>query len=149
MAWYWWALIAGGAYLAFRGGAAVVMGAVQSYQVQQLAKAISIAEGTSYQDGTPNLNSLGMQRNNPGDIEDSMGQIITYGTVIEGWNALYAQCRKMLDGTSQVYQPSFTLMQTAVLYTGNDQPVAWARSVAQTLGLTINNTLQDVAELNA
>lgn len=148
MRWWWWALGAGGAYLLFRGGKAAVQ-SYRAYQVQSFAKAISIAEGTSNSDGSPNLNSLGMRNNNPGDIEDSFGVIISYATLDEGWNALYDQCTRMLNGTSTVYQPGMTLMQTAMLYTGNDNPVGWAETVAQHLGLSINNTLEDVSQLSA
>lgn len=149
MRWYWWAAIAAaGAYFAFRGGQTAVS-VYRGYQVEQFAKAISIAEGTSNPDGSLNPNSLGIQRNNPGDIEDSMGVIVTFSTITDGWNALYDQCSRMLYGTSKVYTPDMSIMRAAQLYTGGDNAVAWAQSVAQTLGLSITNTLGDVATLAA
>src|SRR6516225_8692395 len=72
-------------------------------QTVAFAQAIAVAEGTVLSDGSLNQNSLGIQLNNPGDLEDSSGQLRSFATIDDGWNALYNQSDAMLNGTSRVY----------------------------------------------
>ena len=135
-----------GLYLIFQGGS-VAMGIYYSGQARRLAAAISVAEGTTRPDGSPVVTSLGWKNNNPGDILNNAGMMITYPDIQTGWDALYKQAESMIRGTSSVYSPGMSLMQTAQLYTGGDNAVSWAGAVAQQLGLSITNTLEDVGTL--
>jgi hypothetical protein len=118
-----------------------------SPQAVLFGQAIAVAEGTVNRDGSLNTGSLGIQLNNPGDLEDSSGQLRSFATIEDGWNALYSQADAMLNGTSRIYRQNMTIAQAAYLYTGNDHAIAWATAVAQQLGLSINSTLSQANAL--
>ena len=110
-----------------------------SSTVQAIANAIATAEGY-FASGNP----LPYRQNNPGDLRDSSGAIATYDTAADGWNALYRQVQKMLDGTSAFYGPDQTIAQIAVTYTGADNAPSWAATVAQVLGVDPSTPIGDV-----
>lgn len=109
-----------------------------------LADAIAVAEGY-YVSG-----SLAARANNPGNLklgDVGYGMIdgkTVYATVTDGWNALYRQVRLMLTGESAYYHPGMTLSEVAVIYTGGDNPVSWAYTVAQSLGVSVQTRLSDL-----
>lgn len=129
------------------GGVAALLG--PSQPVQALAQAISVAEGFGETGAIPT------KANNPGDITDvgqnlpgDTGQrlgagIIVFATVTDGWNALYAQCTRMLSGSDSLYPASASLQQVGGTY-AND-PVNWPANVAAQLGVSINTTLGEIA----
>ena len=129
------------------GGIAALIG--PSQPVMALASAISVAEGFG------ETNAIPTRANNPGDITDvgqnlpgdtgqRLGQnIIVFATVTDGWNALYAQCQRMLSGTDPLYPASDTLQAAGGTY-AND-PVNWPANVASQLGVSINTTLGQLA----
>lgn len=112
-------------------------------KVVLLAQAIAKAEGF----GVPG--ALPTRCNNPGDLEvGDVGKGIEQGKTIfpteqAGWNALEHQVDLMLNGHSHVYKPSMTFLQVAQLYTGGDASPAWAQIVAQKLGVSVTNTLDE------
>lgn len=110
-----------------------------SIKVRSFAEAIARAEGWYVQ------NSLPRRRNNPGSITDSSGKLIQYSSESAGWEALYSQIRRMVSGSSRYYSPDMTLLQAAVVYTGNDKPDAWARIVSGQLGVSTSARLGDLA----
>jgi hypothetical protein len=73
------------------------------------------------------------------------GTITQFPTPEEGWNALYRQVEGMLSGTSLVYSPGMSLYEAAQVYTGGDNPEAWANIVAGRLGVTTDITLAEYA----
>lgn len=107
-----------------------------SAQVERIARAIATAEGY-YVTG-----SLPQRYNNPGALKLSGNTITQFGTADEGWSALYRQVRIMLSGTSNLYSPSMTIRQVAVIYTGNDSPESWASNVASMLGVAPSTELR-------
>lgn len=99
--------------------------------ILRLARAIARAEGF-YVAG-----SLPQRMNNPGSITDpATGKLRQYPSVEAGWNALYRQIEAMASGRSAYYSPDMTLREIALVYTGNDKPDAWARIVAESLGVS-------------
>ncbi len=115
-------------------------GAEPSDVVRRIANAIAIAEGY-YVAG-----SLPHRRNNPGSIVDpATGQLRQYPSPEAGWDALYWQVERMLSGESPYYPRGITLRQAAVIYTGNDNPEGWARTVSQHTGIPLDAVLAEIA----
>ena len=112
-------------------------------QTVLFAQAIARAEGTVDANGML-TNSVGAAQNNPGDLEDANGNLRTYATPEDGWNALYNQASVMLYGPSRIYNPNMTLASAAYLYTGADNQSSWARTVAGVLGVSITTTLEQI-----
>lgn len=110
--------------------------ALYSTQVAAIAEAIATAEGY----GVPG--AIPTERNNPGDLENGSGTIITFNSIQEGWYNLCRQVHWMLTGLSHVYQPDMTIQEVANKWT-QTQPEDWARNVTQVLGCTVDTQLKD------
>jgi hypothetical protein len=142
--WLWWALGLG-VVAALAGGAALVAtvpgvpGSPTSDIIQTFANAIAVAEGFFIAGSRP------QRTNNPGDIN-----LATYGSVQEGWQALYNQVYLMFYGGSQYYNPSQTIAQVGYIYAdGAHDPTGasnWASNVASALGVTTDTTLQQLLD---
>lgn len=128
--------------------ALTVFATAQSQQ-QKLAHAIAVAEGF-YQKGT-----LPNRLHNPGDITSSLrhaypGQIGLYhGYVIfksnqYGWEALFNQIQKVIDGTSSRYTQNMTFAQIAKVYAKDRR---WGNKVCSILGITPQTTFEEYFEL--
>jgi hypothetical protein len=115
-----------------------------SPQVLQLAKAISVAEGSP------------PEWNNPGDLTGTdAGSFATNGTgnlegvwrfcnAVDGWMALWVKVDRMLSGKSRVYPLHFTLEDVGRIYSGGDPN--WARNVAAYMRVPITITLAQLAQ---
>ena len=117
-------------------------------KVIKLAEAIARAEGF-YASNEP----LPKRINNPLDLElgdkgygTQAGKTV-FNTIEEGWEAGYFEAWMMLTGNSHFYNPSKTFAQVATLYTGGDNPEAWAFTVSTALGLSPITTLQTYLNL--
>jgi hypothetical protein len=108
--------------------------------VQRMAQGVAMAEGYFRTD----IATIAQQRNNPGNLTATTGEIAWFGSAMEGWQALYSYLGRMIDGEHPAYSPSMTLREAAVIYTGNDNPEGWARTVANALGLSPNTRLMDL-----
>ena len=122
--------------------------------VDALAQAIAAAEGyfaTGVHDGQSLLRRL----NNPGGLKKpALGAedlptwrdtgLIIVPTEAMGWTALRHQVRLMLNGTSQIYAPSDTLIHVGLKYADGD--ANWGANVATTLGVSPHVTLTDLAD---
>jgi hypothetical protein len=112
--------------------------------VEAMARAIARAEGFFVSD------SLAQRANNPGNLklgDIGLGTIrdkTVFPTVEQGWTALQRQIRFMLTGTSQFYTPAMSILEVAAIYTGRDNPLAWATTVASALGVSIQTKLADL-----
>ena len=126
------------------------MAIVPSGAVQKIAKAIAIAEGF-YKQG-----SLPQRANNPGDLErGDIGYGIIDGKTVypsasQGWSALYAQVQAMLDNSSKIYGPTWTIQDVANEYVSGQQnpttdSTAWAQNVADTLGVDTETQIGTIA----
>lgn len=98
-------------------------------RVKRIAQAIATAEGYGVPGAIPTV------RNNPGNIRSKEGPIATYPSPEAGWEALYNQVRRMLDGSSPYYPTHYTLAQVARVYTGESAYMNWARNVGRILGV--------------
>lgn len=107
-------------------------------KIRRIAEAIARAEGYGVPGAIPTV------RNNPGNIKDSSGVIITYPTPADGWAALYRQVTLMLTGESRYYRPDMTIEEVARIYTGEAAYMNWARNVASALGVPTTATLREV-----
>ena len=107
-------------------------------RVQRIAEAIALAEGF-YAPG-----SLPQRRNNPGDIKVN-GVIATYESEADGWEALRNQIRLILENRSGIYTSDMSIYEVAELYTGGDNPSAWAHIVSAQLGVSPDTALGEVA----
>lgn len=111
-------------------------------KIQKLAMAVAKAEGYGVEGALPT------RINNPGDLElGDVGCGVEQGKTIypnakAGWDALERQCALILTDKSPYYQTQMTIMQFAMKYTGNDEAAAWAKTVADFLGLLTTNTLR-------
>lgn len=115
-----------------RGAAAGLQGFTASAGVRQFADAIATAEG--FYAG----NSVARRANNPGDLHNgdvgfgTIGAITVYGTVDDGWRALYDKLTDIGRGASSRYWPTMTIADMGAVYAedgGN-----WANNVAIALG---------------
>lgn len=134
-------------FLTVEGG---ILPVAPSTVVQKIAKAIAKAEGF-YVKG-----SLPQRANNPGDLEEGD---IGYGTIngktkfpsaSQGWIRLYSQVEAMLDNSSRVYGPTWTIQDVANEYvSGQQSPTTdsteWAQNVADTLGVDVDTQIGQIA----
>jgi hypothetical protein len=107
------------------------------------AYAIAKAEGFFIKGSIP------ARLNNPGDLE--LGDIgfgalpsgITmYPTFEQGAEALYHELDLILTGNSHEYSIFMNFSQMAVIWTGNDNPIGWADTVAKSLNVFPDTTIQ-------
>lgn len=114
-------------------------------QVQQLAQAIERAE-----DGASNGS------NNPGSLKlgdvghgyfNSEG-VTQFGSLQDGWTALYNQIDLIFAGGSAYYTPSTTIAQMGATWAGAARGATWAATVAGALGVSVNTTLAQWAAGN-
>jgi len=131
--WYW--LIIGVLLVVLVSGSVSV--------VRRIARAIAAAEGF-YVSG-----SRAARQHNPGNLRSSPTAIRTdsgfavFATDAAGWAALENQVAAMFDGRSQFYRPSMTILEMAARYTATEQG-AWARNVAEQLGVTTRTRLDAI-----
>jgi hypothetical protein len=124
--WWWWALPALAVWMAYD-------------KLSRWALAIAKAEGYHVAGSLPN------RLNNPGSIKDpATGQLQAFPTPLHGFAALLAQLRLAVSGRSAYYRPDMTLAEFARVYTGGDNPEAWARTVAQELGVSTDVRIREL-----
>lgn len=104
-------------------------------QIQSIAQAIATAEGFGVAGAIPTV------RNNPGDITDGSGNILTFANAADGWNALYNLLQNIQAGTSKYYNTGMSWVQMGQIYAGGDPN--WAVNVAASLGVDPNDTVGD------
>jgi hypothetical protein len=75
----------------------------------------AIAQEEGYYANTPTVPQL---RNNPCDVT-SGGQVATFDTIDEGWDACTNQINSALNGSSQYYSPDESLSDFASTWTGD------------------------------
>jgi hypothetical protein len=118
--------------------------------VKKIAQAIATAEGF-YTNG-----SLPQRANNPGDLERGdighglINSKTVYASVSDGWTALYKQVEAMLDNSSAIYGPTWTIQDVANEYvSGQQSPTTdstqWAQNVANTLGVDIDTQIGQIS----
>lgn len=106
---------------------------------QRLAIAICIAER-----GFTELYTGQIMRNNPGDIKSGDGRIHQYPSIMDGWSALKHEIDLIFAGKSHYYNVGMTIQQLGMEWTGNDNPEAWAKTVAGMLGVSITTLLSEL-----
>lgn len=119
---------------------------VSNAVIKKLAVAIATAEGYYVSGSRPQRN------NNPGDLKgnyahtavaiDSDGFDV-YGSVQDGWNALYRQILLWLTNKSSVAGEQTTIAELSQRYTTTDQ-LSWASNVANSLGVSQDTKLGEI-----
>jgi hypothetical protein len=94
--------------------------------LQALANAQAQEEGFNVHGSLPNT------LNNPGDLEDSSGNLLQFATPESGMSALLSKLSNIASGNSTVYNPSESLAEFENTYTGGDPNAA--SNVASILG---------------
>jgi hypothetical protein len=61
------------------------------------------------------------------------GGLSVFASPEDGWTALYAKLRNIMNGGSSVYSRSMSITQMAYNWTGMDNAVGWADTVASKL----------------
>lgn len=99
--------------------------------------------------------SVSYQNNNPGNLKyhgqagasgsDVQGHAI-FQSFQAGWNALILQIRRMLDGSSTLYPPSFTLRQAMNRYAEANGD-AYAEFIAAAIGVSSDATLLQLNQM--
>jgi len=118
-----------------------------------LAQAIATAEGF-YAPGERDGHSLPHWLNNPGSLKKpSLGAqslptwkdtgLVVFPTERMGWDALNHQVELMLTGTSNIYEPSDSILEVAKKYADGD--LNWGKNVAKQLGISPECTLGQIA----
>ncbi|SRR6266566_3360450 len=117
--------------------------------ISALANAIAQAEGYGVEGAIPTM------ANNPGDLVvgnvgyGTMGSGITiFGSVQDGWNALYRELNLIFSGASKIYNTEMTFAEMAAHWTLTEAS-PWANNVASALGVTVYTTLKDWMALNS
>jgi hypothetical protein len=121
--------------------------------VGAIAQAIATAEGFFTGSG-----SIPSDQNNPGDITDSSiggvtatgtgeNGISIFGSLEDGWNALYAKIQNILSGGSSVYDPNSSIADIGSTWANGDSN--WGNNVAAALGVSPDSSLNDYAAANA
>lgn len=97
--------------------------------------------------------SVSYKNNNPGNLKfrgqagatgaDSQGHAI-FSTFEEGYNALVNQVRIMFTAGGSLYNPGMTLYQVFAKY-AEANSVPYAQFVASRLGVSPDNTLQEIS----
>ena len=122
--------------------------------VEAIAEAIARAEGY-FAEGDHGGRSLLHRLNNPGGLKKpALGAdelptwldtgLIIFPTAETGWAALRHQVRMMLNGESEIYDPSDTLITVGLKYADGDEN--WGSNVAINLGVSPGATLTQLAE---
>ena len=122
--------------------------------VEAIAEAIARAEGYFVR-GEHDGRSLLHRLNNPGGLKKpALGAddlptwqdtgLIIFPTPEMGWAALRYQVRVMLNGESEIYDPSDTLITVGLKYADGDEN--WGSNVAMNLGVSPSATLTDLAD---
>ena len=122
--------------------------------VDAIAEAIARAEGY-FVEGDHDGRSLLHRLNNPGGLKkpalaaDDLPTWLDTGLIIfptaeMGWAALRHQVRMMLNGESEIYDPSDTLVTVGLKYAEGDEN--WGSNVAMNLGVSPGATLTELAE---
>jgi hypothetical protein len=122
--------------------------------VAAIAEAIARAEGY-FVKGEHDGRSLLHRLNNPGGLKKpALGAddlptwedtgLIIFPTAEMGWAALRHQVRMMLNGDSEIYDPSDTLITVGLKYADGDEN--WGSNVAMNLGVPPTARLTELAE---
>jgi hypothetical protein len=122
--------------------------------VEAIAEAIARAEGY-FAAGDHDGGSLLHRLNNPGGLKKpALGAddlptwldtgLIIFPTAEMGWTALRHQVRMMLNGESEIYDPSDTLITVGLKYADGDEN--WGSNVAMNLGVSPAARLADLAD---
>jgi hypothetical protein len=94
------------------------MGAYNS-GVYSLAQAIAQNEGF-----TNGSSQIAINNNNPGNLEDSQGNILSFSSLASGWDALYSKLQNIANGNSTVYPANESLQAFAQTYSGTSSSAA-------------------------
>lgn len=127
-----------------RAATAIALGGIVAYLIGPTRKIIRIAAAIAKAEGYGVPGAIPTRQNNPGNIRDQTGQIATYSTPEEGWQALYRQVLLMLTGESRYYRPEMTIAEIARIYTGEPTYMNWAVNVARELGVSTDTRLRDI-----
>ncbi len=136
----WLVVVLVGVLLATRKASAAMTGRAASFIA--LAESIAVAEGFGLAGAVPTV------RNNPGDMKGSNGQVKSFETVTDGWDALYHQLDLMRTGTSAYYSPDMTLWEVSRVWTTTQQD-GWLSNVVQAMHdrgypVTTQTTLSEI-----
>jgi len=114
--------------------------------IQRIGMAYAVAEGF-YVSG-----SRAQRNHNPGDLTEDItgsgigfdGPFVIYSSDADGFSALYQLIQAQLSGKSRYYNPDMTIAEIAHIYAPVPDPGAWARTVANYLGVTVETKLSEI-----
>lgn len=149
-----WTVITGGHGVELLPAGSDTAAEVPEDNVEAIAEAIARAEGY-FVAGEHDGRSLLHRLNNPGGLKKpALGAddlptwqdtgLIIFPTAEMGWAALRHQVRVMLNGESEIYDPSDTLITVGLKYADGDEN--WGSNVAMNLGVSPAATLTELAE---
>lgn len=126
-------------------GGAIVEEMSTPDNVKRIAQAIATAEGFYVAGSRPARN------HNPGDMTADLigkkvgmdGSFVVYETDDDGWQNLYRQIEKWLNGDSSHATSDSTISEIASFYTTTEQ-TAWATNVANSLGVSLDTPIGEV-----
>lgn len=117
-----------------------------SKKIKAFAQAIAAAEGFWVGGSIP------QRANNPGDLKlpntsyrfpnGQASTVSVFASDDEGWTALHRQLAMIANGASAYYDLGMTIEQMGYTYAAGDP--AWARNVAQRLGVSTDTPLWTV-----
>jgi len=82
--------------------------------------------------------------NNPGALEDTAGNKLTFASVTDGFNALVSKLGFDASGQSHVYTPDMPLSKFGATYSGGDSN--YASNLANILGVSTSTPLSQLSD---
>ena len=120
--------------------------------------AVKLAQAIAREEGFGPVQNLPTRANNPGDLTGADAGsfptlgimnaegVIHFARVEDGWTRLYVKTTRMLYGPWETYQPTDTLLQAGIKYSGGN--LNWGPNVANFLGVSPGITLKELGELS-
>lgn len=110
------------------------------------ADVIAVANAIARAEGFYVAKSIPQVHNNPGDLENHLGQKIVFATEADGWGALYKQVELMISGRSKIYNPSMSWTTIGAHYDGEVGYMDWVNNICKELGVQSTQTLQQFVD---
>lgn len=139
--------------IALAGGIILVLGRIAVLKKVPQTLLDTMARSIQYWESGGDENALNYRNNNPGNLKfagqpnvvdvDLQGHAI-FDTYTNGWKALLRQLEISFLGKSKNFFPDMTLYEFFAAY-AEKNTVPYAESVARDLGVSPNDTLQNIA----
>lgn len=106
-----------------------------------LARLVALCSAIEHAEGFWVPNARPRRNNNPGDLVGDGAVDHSFGTRLQGFDALAWKVARILAGQSTVYALTSSWLEFAERWTGGDNAAAWCESVCDDLDVYGESTL--------